>query len=221
MIQEKLQDLPWSEILAISFLAFVLIKLLAQSGWLNFFLLPLTGPLAAGKFLIFSFMGRTGPYWERLKQSNEVSNLLVFRARRATSGNADEAQPSAESTDALAKELAPLVRKCNDSHQWFEGPMQLALHQSEVVGLCRLFTFPRALGLGADRQVYRDIEHIMEFLEQTSKGLGLEWTVSNTIGISGRIREGKCDQELRESLEILRGTIYWRRKKSRATPPAE
>ena len=56
---------------------------------------------------------------------------------------------------------------------------------------------------------------------ESSDKLSIDWTVSNTIGLEGTIAEGRTDDQLTDSLQVLRGTVYWRSKNKggRATPP--
>ena len=204
-------ELPWGTILAISVVAFVAVKLLTRTGWINVILLPILGPLAMGKLMIFSALGRTRPYWDKLSQSEEVSNSLVINGKttRPEAGVFDPVTNQIE-----RKHLASIVERWNKGHRWFESSIQLATRDNEIIGFCRLFTIPKALGIGADKRVYRDIERVVEFMKESSRELGISWNVTNTMGLTGKVEDGAPDAELVESMAILARSVFWRRRKS-------
>lgn len=200
-------ELPWGQILAISVVAFVAVKLLTRTGWINVILLPVLGPLAMTKLMIFSALGRTKPYWEKLSQSEEVSNILIIngKTQRPEAGVADPVTNQKE-----RKELSKILERWNDGHRWFESSIQLATRDNEIIGFCRLFTIPKALGIGADRRVYRDIERVVGFMKDSSRELGISWSVTNTMGLTGNVEDGESDAELVESMAILARSVFWR-----------
>lgn len=217
-------ELPWGQILAISVVAFVAVKLLSRTGWINIILLPILGPLAMLKLMIFSALGRTRPYWEKLSQSEEVSNILIINGRspRPEGGVSDPVTNQLE-----RKQLSSILENWNKGHRWFVSSIQLATRDNELIGFCRLFTIPKALGIGADKRVYRDIERVVGFMEESSRELGITWSVTNTMGLTGKVEDGAPDAELVESMAILARSVFWRPAKARkagdkdTTPPSE